>query len=1065
MTGLFYKLVEMSLSATWLVLAVIAVRLMLKKAPRWLICGLWGLVALRLLCPFTLESPFSLIPDVEIPPAVSQNAEAPAENRAYGEILSSDGEVLVTKPLQPTEGMAYGEILSSDGEVLVTKPLQPINAQSNSPSYLPHIWVLGMLIMAIYASVSYLRIRKRVQVSIELGNGVYLCDYIATPFILGILRPKIYLPSEMAPADAAYVLAHEKAHLKRRDHWWKPLGYLLLTVYWFNPLLWIAYLLLCRDIELACDEKVIKTMDGPEKKAYSEALLKCSVPRHMIAACPLAFGEVSVKQRIRSVLNYRKPSFWIILISLILIALVAVCFLTEPESPTLANILEIPEDELDGIYLWGKKGRVSFETKEEISECLKLLDSFAYDPIPAAASPILEMSDEHDWSYETVVFQYGRKEARILMDYDYSLVWTMDADGNVSLPYPLKDSTAFQSYLHDHVTTVVNREVSAEAFARQDQPAQWLHGIYMNALRTAKYYDSTNNFLTNAQTSKLLEILNSIPESAISEVHHMEDFSFGEKSPTSPAIILTDDANGLTGIFHYFAGSMELAIMQTSDYEVDPWMNPHGPATVCTVESQKLRSLFEEWMQNPPDVLVFMGAKYNIQREKEVLSDGEATVNALILSDWDYVFTRPEDGEDFFGFLCRPKTEPEGWISFYWWRDGFLPQAGEQEAVTNQYGYHYTYTSTGYLPNDSYMRAHCSHGDFVISYEKIDTWTKKHQEDASWIGSFVDVTCELQHRHTEIPETLVDNLENVAYYDWDSVARQLGTENLVLFDVEYSGEYMFVGLSHDGAYHIACFRQIEAYDYAFVQLLEPVVKDLPSTEKRTAPIAEFEDGDSRLHIYIMEDEAITGIECNNGFESYLQWNSTPALVILDESLWGTEAISFDLRSDAVPELYFIVPQNGSYFEFSQSPQYYLYSCLVEYKNDKHTLESYSMNTEELWDLSEYLLSLHEGEQILVPIDDAPDFDVTNDPEDSASTYLDLRFSNISRYMWSQYGIQTEEPGSMQVELYYCDGTVTLGVNMRVLDKNVYRDYYYFEINSPEMADYFQSLCNGHRKTS
>lgn len=1067
MGDLFFRVLDMSLSASWVVLAVLLARLLMRRAPKWMMCALWALVALRLLCPFSPESNLSLMPEHDLSRELPTAEVEPSPPSAYGEILSSDGEVLVTRPLNPEPvspapeiERAYGEILSSDGEVLVSRHLK---SESGAAQNFTWLWPAGMLLMAVYAAVSYLRIHRKVRASIELGNGTYLCDYIDTPFILGIFRPRIYLPSEMDPADAAHVLAHEKAHLKRRDHLWKPLGYLLLTVHWFNPLLWLAYILLCRDIELACDEKVIRNLDIPEKKAYSEALLKCSVPRRLILACPLAFGEVGVKQRIRSVLHYKKPGFWILLIGAVLILTIAVCFLSDPQSPTLANILEIREEEIVSIHLWGRKGRATFETKEEISEFLNFLDKLEYDPVPAASEPITGLLDEHDWSYETIVFQYERSTDTILMDYDYALVWTMDADGNVSLPYRMKDSSILQEYLHDHVTPVVNREVYAEPFARQDQPAQWLRGIHMDALRTANYYDSTNNYLSNAQTAKVIDVLNRIPESAISGERYMENFSFGEHSSAAPSVVLTDDANGLTGILHYFDGNTELALMQTRDYEIEPWDGPRGPATIWKIESKELRSLFEELYQNPPDVIVFMGARYNFHREKEVISDGNTTISARILEDWDYEIIHPEDGEDFFGFRCRPKTESEGWVTFSWWEDGFIPLETEQKVQTNMYGYHYTYTSTGNDSSDHYLRAHCSHGDFVISYEKTNTWTKKHQEDANCIDSFVDITCELKHQHTEIPESLLSYLENVAYYDWDAIARELGTQNLALFDVQYSGEYLFVGLSHDGAYHIACFRQVEAYDYTYVQLLEPVVKSLPSVENKTAAIVEFEDADSKLHLYIIDDETATGIECHSGFEAYLHLNNTPSLVVLDESLWENSTVAFDLRYEDVPALYFLAPSNGSAFEFNPSPQYYLYDCLVNYNDGKHTPGSYSMDAEELWDLTEVLLSLPEAQRIFVPIDEAPNFDVTKAPEGSSSVYLDLRLSSCNKYWWSEYGIFPEELGSIQLELYYCDGTVTLGVNMRELDRNVYRDYYYFEIESPELEEYFQSICDVSRK--
>lgn len=332
MTELFFKLADLSIDAGWLVLAVIASRFLLKKAPKSLHCCLWILVAVRLVCPFSWESVFSLMPErAEVPKGV-QFAVSHAQP---GQIVYSRSEPVQEDAGEQPRRVSYVAVPTFDGETRALKVSHP-DAMGVVLGHAGWIWLGGMTLMCAYAAVSYLRIRKRIRVSLELSPGVLLCDYIDTPFILGILRPKICLPSEMNPADAAHVLAHEKAHLRRRDHWWKPLGYLLLSIYWFHPLLWLAYILLCRDIELACDERVVKTMEETDRRAYSEALLKCSVPRHLILACPLAFGEVGVKQRIRAVLNYRKPGFWILLISILVIAVVAFTFLTDPvnlESP------------------------------------------------------------------------------------------------------------------------------------------------------------------------------------------------------------------------------------------------------------------------------------------------------------------------------------------------------------------------------------------------------------------------------------------------------------------------------------------------------------------------------------------------------------------------------------------------------------------------------------------------------------------------------------------------------------------------------------------------------------
>ena len=313
MEALFLKLVNMSITASWLVLAVLILRLVLKKAPRYIHVILWGIVALRLMLPFSIESVLSLIPSAEPLPQEFLYAATPQIN---------SGIPIVNNALNP----------------VIAETFTPEGVTSANPTQIwsfifSWLWVIGMGIMALYAAVSYWLLRRKVSESIPVGKNLRLCDQIDTPFILGILKPKIYLPSSVDQQTADHVLAHEMAHLQRKDHWWKPLGFALLTVYWFNPVMWVAYILLCRDIEMACDEKVVQNLNPSEKKAYSTALLSCSVPRKMIAACPLAFGEVGVKNRIKSVLNYKKPAFWIVVVAMIVCIAVAVCFLTNPKDP------------------------------------------------------------------------------------------------------------------------------------------------------------------------------------------------------------------------------------------------------------------------------------------------------------------------------------------------------------------------------------------------------------------------------------------------------------------------------------------------------------------------------------------------------------------------------------------------------------------------------------------------------------------------------------------------------------------------------------------------------------
>lgn len=312
MEAVFLNILELSLRGSLLILAILPIRALLKKAPRWSICLLWVLAAIALVCPIRFESTASVVPADSIITEII----APAP----------------TMPLVQSEPILIQDLPVENGVHIIT------HTEPDYAFIAAMVWLMGMAVMLSVAAVSYVRLKKQVAASLPVKDKVYLCDDIDTPFILGIVRPRIYLPSALDTALYPSVLLHEYAHLKRRDHWWKPLGYLLLTVHWFNPLVWLGYVLLCRDIELACDEKVIRDMDGQHKKHYSEALLQCSMPRHLITACPLAFGEVGAKQRIKAVLSYKKPAFWVILIVLVLCVVLALGFLTDPKVTTLGEL-------------------------------------------------------------------------------------------------------------------------------------------------------------------------------------------------------------------------------------------------------------------------------------------------------------------------------------------------------------------------------------------------------------------------------------------------------------------------------------------------------------------------------------------------------------------------------------------------------------------------------------------------------------------------------------------------------------------------------------------------------
>lgn len=312
MSELFLEIVNRSIAASWIVIAVLILRFCLKKAPKWVNVLLWGIVAVRLIFPFSIESALSLIPSAEtVSPSI----------------------MMETAPSVQTGVPALDQVINP----VIDHSLSPAPGASANPlqiwiSVMAAVWLAGAAALLLYSAISYWRLRRRVREAVILRDNIYQSENAGSPFVLGIIQPKIYLPYSVDSGALAYVIAHEQAHIRRRDHWWKPLGFLLLTVHWFNPLLWLGYILLCRDIELACDEKVIREMGSEQRADYTQALVSCSVSRRSIAACPLAFGEVGIKERVKSVMNYKKPAFWIILASALICAAAAVCFLTNPKT-------------------------------------------------------------------------------------------------------------------------------------------------------------------------------------------------------------------------------------------------------------------------------------------------------------------------------------------------------------------------------------------------------------------------------------------------------------------------------------------------------------------------------------------------------------------------------------------------------------------------------------------------------------------------------------------------------------------------------------------------------------
>ncbi len=472
MANFFLEIVNMSITASYLIVAVIVLRLVLAKAPKWIRGILWGLVGIRLVVPFSFESMFSLLPGKSpIPTGTVQSTATGTDAGAPSVMLD----------INTSAGAAPQSTDMAGTFVPVEEAAQ--TASVSWTDILSIVWLVGMIVMLAYCIISYLRLKQRVVDAVIYSGDlcadchkekafekrgkkylIYQSEKVASPFVLGFFKPGIYMPFQMTAEDMECVIAHEKAHIARKDHWIKPIAFLLLSFYWFNPLVWVAYILLCRDIELACDEKVIKEMGENHKKAYSKALLKCSAPGRMISACPLAFGEVGVKKRIVNVLNYKKPAFWIILVSLLVCVVVAVCFMTKPKEKTIPYIN-------DGSVEW-----------ENVSEIIIYSDGYYGRTLEEP----LVITDEEDLKkiLEATLDTDGYKEVddgerleglgAIFIDYQNGTIISMYSEPNYGMISDTMQTTGATCYyvprdLYDTVIDILKEEYDREMLLQTGQ--------------------------------------------------------------------------------------------------------------------------------------------------------------------------------------------------------------------------------------------------------------------------------------------------------------------------------------------------------------------------------------------------------------------------------------------------------------------------------------------------------------------------------------------------------------------------------------------------------------------
>ena len=509
MAAVFLKLLNLSISASWLVLAVLVLRLISKRSPKWVNVLLWGIVALRLVLPFSIESALSLIPSAEtVSPAAVQFAPAPT---------ITSGVSVIDNAVNPS--------LSEHFAAVPTASVNPLYVWTEIAGW---VWLIGLGAMLLYALVSYLRLRRRVSVSLPIQDHIYLCDAISSPFILGVVKPRIYLPSGLDEVQRQNVLSHERAHLARRDHWWKPLGFALLAVYWFNPVLWLAYALLCRDIELACDERVIRTMDESAVKTYSTVLLACSMPRKAVITCPLAFGEVAVKERVRNALRYKKPAFWVVAASVAVCVVVAVCFLTDPPTDTdAAGLVGFHREQVTYADVTDASGAQPSSvqlTAEETDAVYALLDAMQYKRLGAASA----MQD----CYARLYFISAAGERCEIMLSEREMLVNPITGGKTARLYELRsESTELRDYLLGCIGTsdaapeqmshpTLSDDLTEAERSIVDEFLHWAQGLRAEDILNLQFHDgSSSRFLVDAEqtalSAQLVPALNALSEAEL----------------------------------------------------------------------------------------------------------------------------------------------------------------------------------------------------------------------------------------------------------------------------------------------------------------------------------------------------------------------------------------------------------------------------------------------------------------------------------------------------------------------------------------------------------------------
>ena len=389
----FTEILNISISATLLIAVCFLVRTVFRKMPKYIRCLMWLLVFVRLAIPFSIESNLSVLPTKEY---------------IVTEVISEEvSEAEPDKVSENSEEFCYTFVQMKNESI--TDSSMNRGVKPGFMSVLSVVWMAGAVAAFLYAFVSYLVIRYRVSDAVILRDHIYQSEKIDTAFVLGIVRPKIYIPYGLTGTNLDMILEHENAHIARRDHLVKPLGFLIAAVYWFNPAVWFAYVMLCRDIELACDEKVIGIIGFEMKKSYSQALLDMSVPRHLIAACPVAFGEIGTDERVKNVLKMKKTKIIVAAVAFVLCGAIGIGFLTYPKKNSEVETAQVDIEEVTEL------------TTEAETEVVDKEDT-ATETVSETTSKAISISSEFEINVPD--------DAEVVADGDHRmLVWTDETNG------------------------------------------------------------------------------------------------------------------------------------------------------------------------------------------------------------------------------------------------------------------------------------------------------------------------------------------------------------------------------------------------------------------------------------------------------------------------------------------------------------------------------------------------------------------------------------------------------------------------------------------------------------